>query len=149
MNEYQRLCAFLKIVYANLFTLHHNLVGGNWFGDHEHLQDYYEHIGDMLDELVERGLSLGFKEPCINEAVLAFSNDILPCMDRDKETSFSYVLKAFRSAAGMMTAAKEITPPDVQNKLEEFIYYLNFEADYKIARLLGHTSGEQAEIDDD
>lgn len=66
-----------------------------------------------------------------------FQTTFLPCMDRDKETSFSYVLKAFRSAAGMMNAAKEITPPDVQNKLEEFIYYLNFEADYKIARLLG------------
>lgn len=149
MNEYQRLCAFLKIVYANLFTLHHNLVGGNWFGDHEHLQDYYERIGNMLDELVERGLSLGYKEPGINEAVLAFSNDILPCVDREKDTSFRYVIAAFRSAAGMMNLAKAIVPPDVQNKLEEFIYYLNFEADYKLARLLGQTSGEVAELDDD
>lgn len=142
MNEYEKLCAYLKIVYCNLFSLHHNLVGGNWYGDHERLGDYYQKIGDMLDELVERGLSLGYKEPSINDAVIAFSNDILPCQDREKGDSFGYVLEAFRSAAGLMKSAETIVSPDVQNKLQEMEYDLNFEADYKIERLLNQTAGK-------
>lgn len=96
----------------------------------------------MLDELVERGLSLGYKEPSINDAVIAFSNDILPCQDREKGDSFGYVLEAFRSAAGLMKSAETIVSPDVQNKLQEMEYDLNFEADYKIARLLNQTAGK-------
>lgn len=153
MNEYEKLCAYMKILYCNLFTLHHNLTGGNWYGDHEHLEEYYEKIGEMLDELVERGLSLGYKEPSISEAVLAFSGDILPCMDREKPETFGYVLEAFRSAAGLLRAAEAIVPPDVQNRLQEWEYELNFEADYKIVRLLGGVRRahrqEQPEYDDD
>lgn len=141
MNEYEKVCAYLKIVYCNLFSLHHNLVGGNWYGDHERLGKYYAEIGEILDELVERGLSLGYKEPSISEAVLAFSGDVLPCMDRGKEESFGYVMEAFRSAAGLMKAAEAIVPPDVTNELQEWEYDLNFEADYKIARTLGKTTG--------
>ena len=139
MNEYERLCAYLKVVYNNLFSLHHNLVGGNWYSDHERLGGYYAAIGEILDELVERGLSLGYKEPSISEAVLAFSSDVLPCMERKKEESFGYVLEAYRSAAGLMKGAEAIVPPDVQNRLQEWEYGLNFEADYKIARMLGKT----------
>ncbi len=136
MNEYERLCAFLKIVHANLFSLHHNLVGGNWYGDHEHLGEYYSHIGEMLDEVTERGLSLGYKEPSISDSVLMYSTNILPTVSRGKEESFRYVLDSFHSIAGMMEATKAIVPVDVQSKLDEMIYWLNFEADYKVARLL-------------
>lgn len=61
MNEYERLCAYLKVVYNNLFSLHHNLVGGNWYSDHERLGGYYAAIGEILDELVERGCPLGIR----------------------------------------------------------------------------------------
>lgn len=152
MNEYEKLCAYLKIVYSNLFSLHHNLVGGNWYGDHEHLGDYYEKVGEILDKLVERGLSLGYKEPSISEAVMLFSKEVLPCQDREKEESFGCVFEAFRSAAIMMRTAEAIVPPDVQNKLQEWEYELNFEADYKISRLLRKTpeqrKKEQYEDDD-
>lgn len=151
MNEYEKLCAYLKIVYCNLFTLHHNLVGGNWYGDHERLGEYYAEIGEILDEVVERGLSLGYKEPSISDAVLTFSSDVLPCMDREKGESFGYAMEAFRSTAGLMKATESIVPPDVQNKLQEWEYKLNFEADYKISRLLGKTPGTRKveEYDDD
>lgn len=152
MNEYERMCAYLKILYCNLSTLHHNLVGGNWYGDHERLGEYYEHIGEVLDELVERGLSLGYKEPSISDAVLAFSGDVLPCVVRGKDDSFGLVMEGFRSAAGLMRATESTVPPDVQNKLQEMEYWLNFEADYKIARLLGKAQGakmaERYEDDD-
>lgn len=151
MNEYEKLCAFLKIVYCNLFSLHHNLVGGNWYGDHEHLGKYYSKIGEILDELVERGLSLGYKEPSISDSVLMFSGDVLPCTDREKRESFGYTMEAFRSVTGLMKAAEATVPPDVQNKLQEWEYDLNFEADYKIARTLGKAPGMRSveEYDDD
>lgn len=50
-------------------------------------------------------------------------------------------MEAFRSAAGLMKAAEAIVPPDVTNELQEWEYDLNFEADYKIARTLGKTTG--------
>ena len=145
MNEYQKLLAFLKITGENLKILHHNLVGGDWFANHEQLGEYYEKIAEIADEATERGLSLGYKEPTISEAVLLFQSDILPAMDRDTRESFAVVSAAFRSIAGMMSAAKAITPPDVQNKLDEWIYSFNFEADYKLARLLGKTPEATAE----
>lgn len=136
MNAYERLCAFLKIVVENLLTLHHNLVGGNWFSDHERLGDYYDKLSDMADAVIERGLSLGYREPSIAEAVLAFTNDVLPSENRGATESFSRTREYFRSLAGMMDAAMEDAPPDVQNKLQEWQYWLNLEADYKLARLL-------------
>lgn len=151
MNAYEKACAYLKIVYCNLFSLHHNLVGGNWYGDHEQLGKYYAGIGRILDGLVERGLSLGYKEPSISEAVLAFSGGVLPCMNREKGAAFGYVMEAFRSTASLLKAAGEIVPPDVQNQLQEWEYTLNFEADYKIARLLGKApeTGKQEAYGDD
>lgn len=151
MNEYEKACAYLKIVYANLFSLHHNLTGGNWYGDHERLGAYYSKIGEMLDEMVERGLSLGYREPSISEAVLAFSGDVLPCAEREKGESFGYVMEAFRAAAGLMRAAEAIAPPDVQSRLQEWEYALNFEADYKLVRALGKTpeSRKAAQYDED
>jgi len=141
MNAYERLCAFLKIVVENLLTLHHNLVGGNWFSDHERLGDYYDKLSDMADAVIERGLSLCYREPSIAEAVLAFSGDVLPCESREAYDSFSLTREYFRSLAGMMEAAMKDAPPDVQNKLQEWQYWLNLEADYKLARLLNESPG--------
>ena len=143
MNEYERLCAFLKIVVANLYVLHHNLVGGNWFSDHERLGDYYEKLADIADAVIERGLSLGYREPPISEAVLAFSGDVLSAENRSARESFAEVRACFRSIAGMMAAVEPETPPDVQNKLQEWQYWLNLEADYKLARLLGEMPGDR------
>ena len=153
MNAYERLCAFLKIVVENLLTLHHNLVGGNWFSDHERLGDYYDKLSDMADAVIERGLSLGYREPSIAEAVLAFTNDVLPSENRGAMESFSRVREFFRALAGMMDVAMPDTPPDVQNKLQEWQYWLNLEADYKLARLLHESDAriksQRPEPDDD
>lgn len=153
MNAYERLCAFLKIVVENLLTLHHNLVGGNWFSDHERLGDYYDKIIDMADAVIERGLALGYREPSIAEAVLAFSGEVLSCENREANDSFTLTREYFRSLAGMMDAAMPDTPPDVQNKLQEWQYWLNLESDYKLARLLHESDAriksQSPEPDDD
>lgn len=145
MNEYQKLCAFLKIAKENIAVLHRNLVGGSWFSDHEKLGEYYDKVGEITDELAERGLSLGYKEPTISEALLLFQTDIYPATDREARESFGMTASIFRSIAGLMNAAKAITPPDVQNRLEEWIYWFNYENDYKIARFLGKTPEAKVE----
>lgn len=136
MNSYERLCAFIKVVYENIFVLHHNLVGGNWFSDHERLGDFYEKIGGYADTLIEAGLMIGYREPSISEAVLQFSGDVIPAVDRDAKESYRIVYEAFRSIAGMIDEAKSIVPPDVANKLEEISFDLNILANYQIARYL-------------
>lgn len=150
MNAYERLCACLKIVVANLYVLHHNLLGGNWFGDHERLGDYYDKIGDMADAVIERGLSIGYREPSIAEAVTTFADRVITGDSRDARESYSLVQGSFRTLAAMMDEAMPITPPDVQNKLQEWQYYLNLEAAYKLARELEQAQpAKPPEPDDD
>lgn len=43
MNEYERLLAYMKILYHNLTTLHRNLVrDAGWFGNHKQIGKWYE-----------------------------------------------------------------------------------------------------------
>ncbi len=85
MNPYQDLTSYLKIVYQNLGTLHHNLVGKSFFVIHPLLGEWYNEIGEMTDDLIERGIPLGFAEPSIKDAVLAYTNDLLGVENRECE----------------------------------------------------------------
>ena len=106
MNEFQRLIAYLKILYHNLTTLHRNLVKDDaWFANHKQIGKWYEEVSDQIDDLVETGIALGYLEPGIKESVLEFSNDCLAVQPRGPEESFRLILGYFRSVAGMMQAA--------------------------------------------
>ena len=59
-----------------------------------------------------------------------------------KET-FGTAREIMRSISGMMQAAEKEVPASVQNKLQEYEYYWNKEADYKIARMLGEGIGRK------
>ena len=57
-----------------------------------------------------------------------------------------------RSIAGMMQAVEKEVPASVQNKLQEYEYFWNKEANYKIAQMLGGVRGERTpepDYDDD
>ena len=49
----------------------------------------------------------------------------------------------------MMQAAEKEVPASVQNKLQEYEYHWNKEADYKIAQMLGGGKKTHMEYDDD
>ena len=107
MNEFQRLIAYLKILYHNLTTLHRNLIKDDaWFANHKQIGRWYEEVSDQIDDLVETGIALGYLEPGIKESVLEFSNDCLAVQPRGPEESFRLILGYFRSVAGMMQAAE-------------------------------------------
>ncbi|MDY3693001.1 MAG: hypothetical protein SO072_13690 [Dysosmobacter sp.] len=153
MNEFQRLLAYLKIAYNNLTTLHRNLVhDAGWFGDHEQLGDWYGQISDQLDDLTETGISLSFAEPSIKDAVLAYSGDVITCDPRELPETLRIAQSILLQTADMMRSAEGTVPAAVANKLQEYEYHWNKEANYKIAHAIGSGAGRGgpvAEDDDD
>lgn len=138
MNEFQRLIMYLKIQIQNFSTLHRHLSGDNaWFENHEHLDEWQGQLSDQCDDLTEVGMALGYEEPSIKDAVLAFGGELLDIQPRECRETFGTVREIMRSVAGMMQAAEAIVPASVQNKLQEYEYFWNKEADYKIAQMLG------------
>lgn len=151
MNEFERLIAYLKIAYHNLTTLHRHLVrDAGWFGNHEQLGEWYDSLAGQLDDLTEIGLALGYAEPSIKDAVLQFGADVLAAEPRELRDTLTRAMEIMRSASGMMTEAKKLVPPDVSNRLEEYVYHWNKEANYKIAHALGAgVSSPKTIVDDD
>ena len=152
MNEYERLVAYMKILYHNLTTLHRNLVKDEaWFANHKQIGKWYEEVSDEIYDLAETGIALGYKEPSISDAVLAFSSEILPTDTRRLDETYRMILGYFRALAGMMQAAEAIVPVNVQNKLQEYEYDWNKEANFKLAAALGERAraGRMEYEDDD
>lgn len=151
MNEYERLIAYMKILYHNLTTLHRNLAKDDaWFGNHKQIGKWYEEVSDEIDDLAETGIALGYKEPSISDAVLAFSNEVVATQPRRLEETYRMILEYFRGLAGMMQAAETIVPVSVQNKLQEYEYDWNKEANFKLAAALGERASDgRIEYDDD
>ena len=152
MNEYQKLLAYLKIAYHNLTTLHRNLVhDAGWFGNHEQLGDWYSQISDQLDDLTETGIAMGFAEPSIKDAVLAYSGDIITCEPRELPEALLMTQGIFRRIIDLMQDAEKTVPAAVASKLQEYEYHWNKEANYKIAHAIGSTvrGGPVVEDDDD
>lgn len=151
MNEYERLIAYMKILYHNLTTLHRNLVKDDaWFGNHKQIGKWYEEVSGEIDDLAETGIALGYNDPSISDAVLAFSNEVVATQPRRSEETYRMILEYFRRLAGMMQAAETIVPVSVQNKLQEYEYGWNKEANFKLAAALGERASDgRIEYDDD
>ena len=152
MTEIQKLLAYLKIAYHNLTTLHRNLVhDAGWFGNHEQLGDWYNQISDQLDDLTETGIALGIAEPSIKDAVLAYSGDIITCEPRELPETLRMTQDIFHRIIDMMPDAEKTVPAAIANKLQEYEYHWNKEANYKIAHAIGSAGrgGPAVEDDDD
>ena len=108
-----------------------------WFENHEEIDEWQSALSEQCDELTEVGMALGYEEPGIKDAVLAFGNELLDIQSRDCRETFGVIREIMRSVARMMQTSEAIVPTSVQNKLQEYEYYWNKEADYKIAQMLG------------
>ena len=152
MAEYQKLLMYLKIAYHNLTTLHRNLVhDAGWFGNHEQLGDWYNQISEQLDDLTETGITLGIAEPSIKDAVLAYSGDIITCESRELSETLHMTQDIFHRIIDLMQDAEKTAPAAIANKLQEYEYHWNKEANYKIAHAIGSAGrgGHVVEDDDD
>ncbi len=56
LNQY---LSNLKVLNNNLYNLHFNLVGPNFFTLHLKMQEYYEKVGEMYDSVAERIKMIG------------------------------------------------------------------------------------------
>ena len=150
MNEFQRLIMFLKIQVHNFGTLHRHLAGdSSWFENHEQLDEWQSQLSDQCDDLTEVGMALGYEEPGIKDAVLAFGGDLLDIQTRDRDDTFRRAQGCMRAISGMMQAAEAIVPANVANRLQEYEYYWDKEAGYKLAMMLGDRAGGRRMEDED
>lgn len=159
MNELQRLIMFLKIQYHNFGILHRHLDGDPcWFENHEELDEWKCRVAKQLDELCEEAQALGYPEPGLKDALLAFGGEEVMPEFRDLRETFRIAQGMMRSISGMMQAAEKEVPASVVSKLQEMEYGWNKLADYKLARTLGERNGGMsrekrpepaAEYDDD
>lgn len=131
MDEYQDLLKMLKVYNHNVQILHRHLIGENWFGNHEVLGNYYEHIQEDIDELCELGLSIEVDEPTIQESLNAY--DELEIKNRDSKESFKITKDYFNIIVAQINRIKNV-PDDVINKLQEKQEYYRVEADFKLFR---------------
>lgn len=131
MDEYQDLLKMLKVYNHNIQILHRHLIGENWFGNHEVLGNYYEHIQEDIDELCELGLSIEVDEPTIQESLNAY--DELEIKNRDSKESFKITKDYFNIIVAQINRIKNV-PDDVINKLQEKQEYYRVEADFKLFR---------------
>ena len=150
MNEFQKLLAYLKIAYHNLTTLHRNLVhDAGWFGNHEQLGDWYNQISDQLDDLTETGIALGFAEPSIKDAVLAYSGDVITCEPRELPETLRMTQGTFHRIIDLMQDAEKTVPAAISNKLQEYEYHWSKEANYKIDHAIGSAGRGGPVVEDD
>lgn len=150
MNEMQRLIMFLKIQYHNMGILHRYLSGDSgWFENHEELDDWKVCIAKQIDEVCEEAQALGYTEPSLKDALLAFGGEEISPEYRSLNETFRIAQGIMRSIAGMMQAAEKDVPASVANKLQEMEYKWNKIANYKLARVLGDNLQKKEIYEDD
>ena len=129
------LLMLLKVYANNIQTLHRHLIGANWLSNHERLQSYYEEVQKCLDDLTELFMSVGYREPSLQES-LNYDGEI-EIRNRDAEESFTLAQLYFRNLIAEMNRLKSELPGDVVSKMEEYQEWFRLEADYKLKQELG------------
>ena len=138
MNEFQKLLMYLNIQMHNFGVLHRHLSGdAGWFENHEELEEWRDCAAKQLDELCEEAQALGFPEPGLKDALLAFGGEEITPEPRDLRETLSLAQGMMRGIAGMLRAAEQGVPPSVQGRLQEMEYKWEKLAGYKLARVLG------------
>ena len=129
------LLMLLKVYANNIQILHRHLIGANWLSNHERLQSYYEEVQKCLDDLTELFMSVGYREPSLQES-LDYDKEI-EIRNRDAEESFKIAQLYFRNLIAEMNRLKSELPGDVVSKMEEYQEWFRLEADYKLKQELG------------
>lgn len=128
------LIATLKISLDNMSILHRNIIGENWFGIHKTLEEYYDMIADILDDVAEIAISLGYRELSVEECVKIVSS--LGVRDFSCREALEIAAGIFKDLMSKFEACYEMVPEDVKGKFQEYVYTIRKETEYKLkARL--------------
>lgn len=131
--DYRDLISYLKVCTQDLQTLHRHLRSDKFFSEHEQLGDYYDKVGEILDAVIELGLSLGYEDVSIAVGIEKFG--LLDGRDYSTKEAFNNVYKEFNNVINIIENIKPNLTGFVVSKLEEFQYYFQIEANYKIKRM--------------
>ena len=129
-----KLMSALKIFTHNIQVLHRNVIGENWFTDHETFEEYYQELNDITDDVIEIAMTMNLGEPSLDKA-LTFYNSF-GGMRITSEDSFQRIQKMFLELIELFEEVKPDLKADVVSKFEEYQYWLRKEASYKIVRRL-------------
>lgn len=137
MNNLQNLIAYMKVQYHNFNVLHRHLNADIcWLENHDELGEWGECIASQIDELCEMAQTMGYTEPSIKDAVLAFANDVIVSQFRDVQETFTIARTAMHNFIEKLKAAENDVPPFVTGKLQDMEYKWKIIADYKLARVM-------------
>lgn len=140
----EKLMGILKVAEDNFKMLHHNLVGKNFFGGHERLGDYYDKVDEMADSVIELGISLGYKEPNIKEA-LEYYEPLPSGVVYSNEEAFTLAAKIFKDIFNALKEQEGKVPGFMYSKFEEYMHDCYMEYKYLIAHRLTHKECDKKE----
>lgn len=129
-----KLAKYLISAEASIKGLHHNLIGGEWFSNHEKLGDYAYNIGTFQDDVIEQLIMLGGTEPSVEEAIKEYPT--VAIQPRNKQESFAQLKMILDTIVSLIDGAKEGLAQDIVSKLEEYQNSIRKESDYKVVRNL-------------
>jgi hypothetical protein len=134
-KEYQDLEAYLKIVYQNFSTMHHNMTGCEFFTIHPLMGEFYDKIAEINDSLIERGMVDGIAEPSIKDAVLAFGGELVPVAPIDCWDALVKARDEFNAVLMKMDSLRASVAPDIQSQIDAWEYEIKIYL-YKIGQYL-------------
>jgi DNA-binding ferritin-like protein len=131
-----KLLSMLKVIEQNLGILHRNVVGLSWFQSHAKLEEYYDYVSEVKDDLIEISMTIGFREPTIADSLLVYKEINSPVTSFSEVLCFENVRQYFTDLIVEMDIIRPTLPVDVAAKLDEYQYFFRKEAEYKLHRLL-------------
>lgn len=134
IEPYKNMVKYLKVLYQDLTVLHHNIIGPAFFSNHENLNEMYDDVAEIIDDLIESGMTIGILEPSIQES-LDYKQSIAVIL-RDSTETFKIVVEEMAKAIELMEEAKIDVPADIKNKIEEHEYKLRIWGGYKSSMLI-------------
>jgi DNA-binding ferritin-like protein (oxidative damage protectant) len=143
--ELQTLLASLILNTHNIRVLHWNVVGIDFDPVHKILDKYYNTLQQFTDEIAEISLQLNIPTLGMIDAFKVLKDDEKEYISLSGSKFYSSV-EVFEQVekifSGLIIAYEEACrdeniPSDINNKLEEHIYYLRKELRYKNRSRLG------------
>lgn len=144
MDE-QQLYMALLVVYENNFRgLHWKLAGPNFHTNHLRFGDYYEKLGEFMDETAEQ-MIIQYKAPVSAQDALkileadtetAILVDMNQDYDADIANKLAMVMFNQLYTRSIALAKSDSIPADVADVYMDHSRYYSLEAKYKLARTL-------------
>lgn len=130
----EQLLSTLKVAANDLSYIHRNVYGPEFFSAHEVIEEYYQFLWEMADELIEISIGMGYKEPTLEEAVLNVKSIDLKPMN--VEDSFAATREILLNILKEFDVVLPDLPHDVKDQITDYYYKIRKEVDYKIAQRL-------------